>query len=59
LICAIALHRSGDISDPELYTILEVLDVDPNTRPSGPTQDSLEAVAESCKTGEPLSVSDG
>lgn len=56
LIGAIALHRAGDLSDDELYAILGCIDVDPNDRDTGITEDSLRKIRTAAQTGEPLEL---
>jgi hypothetical protein len=56
LIGAITLHRSGDINDMELYSILQNLEVDPAERHVGINADNLDAIKHSCITGDPLEL---
>ncbi len=56
LIGAIALHRAGEVSDLELYGILQVLGVDPADSEGGMNPENLAAVKHSCLTGEPLEM---
>lgn len=56
LIGAITLHRAGDLSDDELYTILGSLDVDPADRDTGITSTALAKIRTAAQTGEPLEL---
>lgn len=56
LIGAITLHRVGEFSDAQLYSILRCLDVDPADREIGITAASLEAIHKAATTGEPLDL---
>jgi len=56
LIGAIALHRDGEVNNMELYGILQVLNVDPIDSEGGMNPENLEAVKNSCRTGDPLEL---
>ncbi|PJE00765.1 MAG: hypothetical protein CK429_36145 [Mycobacterium sp.] len=56
LIGAITLHRNGDLSDDELYTILGSLDVDPADRDTGITTTALAKIRTAAQTGQPLEL---
>ncbi len=54
LIGAIVLHRKGEISDAELYTILQAIDVDPDDFDDAIHTPNLNRVKKACVTGEPF-----
>lgn len=56
LIGAITLHRAGDLSDDELYSILGSLDVDPADRDTGITKAALSKIRTAAQTGEALEL---
>ncbi|RDH75322.1 hypothetical protein DVS77_26845 [Mycolicibacterium moriokaense] len=56
LIGAITLHRAGDLSDDELYSILGSLDVDPADRDTGITETALAKIRTAAQTGDPLEL---
>lgn len=56
LIGAITLHRAGDLSDDELYSILGSLDVDPADRDTGITKAALAKIRTAAQTGEALEL---
>ncbi|SUA31662.1 Uncharacterised protein [Mycolicibacterium fortuitum] len=56
LIGAIVLHRAGDLTNDKLYNILTSLDVDPNDRPAGITEESLSKIRAAAQYGEPLEL---
>lgn len=56
LIGAITLHRAGDLSDDELYSILGSLDVDPADRDTGITKAALAKIRAAAQTGEALEL---
>ncbi|KKF02917.1 hypothetical protein [Mycolicibacterium obuense] len=56
LIGAITLHRAGDLSDDELYSILGSLDVDPADRDTGITSAALTKIRTAAQTGEALEL---
>jgi len=56
LIGAIVMHRGGELSDAELYTVLDCLAVDPDERAVGISARSLDAISVGTRTGEPLQL---
>jgi len=56
LIGAIALHRGGELSDGELYTVLGCLDVDPDNSLAGISEKSLAAIGVASRSAEPLAL---
>lgn len=59
LIGGIVLHRAGDISDDQLYEVLDVLDVDPGQRRDGISEGNLARILHAAVTGEPLEQAKG
>ncbi|MCS6759590.1 MAG: hypothetical protein MO852_12005 [Candidatus Devosia euplotis] len=56
LIGAVVLHRAGEVSDEELYAVLDVLQVDPERRTRGIQPAARQRLQQALETGEPLGV---